>query len=60
MTRLHDTTPAADGFRMPGEFEPHDGLLDGLARAAGQLAPGSQARAGGVRGGRRGDRRASR
>jgi hypothetical protein len=25
MTRLHDTTPAADGFRMPGEFEPHSG-----------------------------------
>src|SRR5262245_50791520 len=20
-----ETTPAADGFRMPGEFEPHDG-----------------------------------
>jgi len=25
MTRLHESTPAADGFRMPGEFEPHDG-----------------------------------
>jgi agmatine deiminase len=25
MARLHDTTPAADGFRMPGEFEPHAG-----------------------------------
>ncbi len=25
MTKLLDTTPAADGFRMPGEFEPHDG-----------------------------------
>jgi agmatine deiminase len=25
MSRLLDTTPAADGFRMPGEFEPHAG-----------------------------------
>jgi agmatine deiminase len=25
MTKLLDTTPAADGFRMPGEFEPHSG-----------------------------------
>ena len=25
MTRLHDTTPSADGFRMPGEFAPHTG-----------------------------------
>jgi agmatine deiminase len=25
MTRLLETTPAADGFRMPGEFEPHAG-----------------------------------
>jgi agmatine deiminase len=25
MAKLLDTTPAADGFRMPGEFEPHDG-----------------------------------
>ncbi|HWK73343.1 MAG TPA: agmatine deiminase [Povalibacter sp.] len=25
MTKTWDTTPAADGFRMPGEFEPHSG-----------------------------------
>jgi agmatine deiminase len=25
MTRTLDTTPAADGYRMPGEFEPHSG-----------------------------------
>src|SRR3954470_21126079 len=25
MTKLHDTTPVADGYRMPGEFEPHSG-----------------------------------
>ncbi|HSC22003.1 MAG TPA: agmatine deiminase [Solirubrobacterales bacterium] len=25
MTTSHKTTPAADGFRMPGEFEPHAG-----------------------------------
>lgn len=25
MTRTLSTTPAADGFRMPGEFEPHQG-----------------------------------
>lgn len=25
MTKTLDTTPAADGFRMPGEFEPHAG-----------------------------------
>lgn len=25
MTRLIDSTPAADGFRMPGELEPHEG-----------------------------------
>jgi agmatine deiminase len=25
MTRTLHTTPAADGFRMPGEFEPHEG-----------------------------------
>ncbi len=25
MTRLHETTPSGDGFRMPGEFEPHTG-----------------------------------
>jgi agmatine deiminase len=25
MTTTHDSTPAADGFRMPGEFEPHRG-----------------------------------
>ena len=25
MTTSHKTTPAADGFRMPGEFEPHSG-----------------------------------
>jgi len=25
MVATHDTTPAADGFRMPGEFEPHRG-----------------------------------
>lgn len=25
MTKTLDTTPTADGFRMPGEFEPHDG-----------------------------------
>jgi agmatine deiminase len=25
MSVTHDSTPAADGFRMPGEFEPHDG-----------------------------------
>jgi agmatine deiminase len=25
MTNLLDTTPAADGFRMPAEFEPHSG-----------------------------------
>jgi agmatine deiminase len=24
MTRLIDSTPRADGFRMPGEFEPHE------------------------------------
>jgi agmatine deiminase len=26
MTRLIDSTPQADGFRMPGEFEPHEQL----------------------------------
>ena len=26
MTRLIDSTPRADGFRMPGEFEPHEQL----------------------------------
>jgi agmatine deiminase len=25
MSSIVDSTPAADGFRMPGEFEPHDG-----------------------------------
>jgi agmatine deiminase len=25
VSRLLDSTPAADGFRMPGEFEPHSG-----------------------------------
>jgi agmatine deiminase len=25
MTKLFDTTPAADGFHMPAEFEPHSG-----------------------------------
>jgi agmatine deiminase len=25
MPTTHDTTPAADGFRMPAEFEPHSG-----------------------------------
>src|SRR5690606_35643541 len=25
MTKTLETTPAADGFRMPGEFEPHAG-----------------------------------
>ena len=25
MARTLDSTPAADGFRMPGEFEPHEG-----------------------------------
>lgn len=25
MSRTHDSTPLADGFRMPGEFEPHAG-----------------------------------
>ena len=25
MSRTLESTPAADGFRMPGEFEPHDG-----------------------------------
>src|SRR4029079_8711132 len=25
MSRTLDSTPAADGFRMPGEFEPHNG-----------------------------------
>ncbi|MET0559516.1 MAG: agmatine deiminase [Solirubrobacterales bacterium] len=25
MSATHNSTPAADGFRMPGEFEPHDG-----------------------------------
>ncbi len=25
MSAILDSTPAADGFRMPGEFEPHDG-----------------------------------
>jgi len=25
VSTLLDTTPTADGFRMPGEFEPHDG-----------------------------------
>ncbi len=25
MSRLLESTPAADGFRMPGEFEPHSG-----------------------------------
>lgn len=25
MSATHESTPAADGFRMPGEFEPHSG-----------------------------------
>ncbi|MEL6272204.1 MAG: agmatine deiminase, partial [Chloroflexota bacterium] len=25
MAKLLNTSPAADGYRMPGEFEPHDG-----------------------------------
>ncbi len=25
MSTTYDSTPAADGFRMPGEFEPHEG-----------------------------------
>ena len=25
MTRTLSSTPAADGFRMPGEYEPHAG-----------------------------------
>jgi agmatine deiminase len=25
VSKTFDSTPAADGFRMPGEFEPHDG-----------------------------------
>ena len=33
-----DSTPAADGFRMPGEFEPHDGCWMAWPRAARQLA----------------------
>ncbi len=32
------STPREDGFRMPGEWEPPHRLLDGLARAPGQLA----------------------
>ena len=25
MSTTHDSTPSADGFRMPAEWEPHDG-----------------------------------
>ena len=25
MSTSHDSTPSADGFRMPAEWEPHDG-----------------------------------
>ena len=57
MSATIDSTPAADGFRMPGEFEPHERLLDGLAGAARQLAPGRGAGAGGLRRGGGGDRR---
>ena len=38
MSATIDSTPAADGFRMPGEFEPHDGCWMALAGAARQLA----------------------
>ena len=43
--------------RLPhaGRVRAPHGVLDDLAGAGGQLAPGSQARPGGVRGGRRGD-----
>ena len=27
MKIIKDTTPAADGFRMPAEFEPHEGCI---------------------------------
>ncbi len=33
MSELIDSTPRADGFRMPGEFEPHAADLDALAAA---------------------------
>ena len=53
MTHALTTTPAADGFRMPAEFERHAGCLDAVARAARQLAPWGAARATSLRPGRR-------
>ena len=41
-------TPREDGFRMPAEWEPHDGLLPGVAGAARHLAGRRQAGAGRV------------
>ena len=37
MKILH-TTPAQDGFYMPAEFAPHEGLPDDLAGTRRQLA----------------------
>ena len=53
----HDstTTPAADGFRMPGEFEPHDGCWMIWPERPDNWRLGGEARAGGVRGRRGGD-----
>ena len=43
MTTTLQTTPRQDGFRMPGEFEPHAADLDAVAAAPRQLAPGRRA-----------------
>ena len=49
LATVSPSTPVADGFHMPAEFEPHDGCLSDLARAYRHLAPGREAGAKGLR-----------
>ena len=57
MSATIDSTPAADGFRMPGEFEPHDGCWMAWPERPDNWRLGAGAGAGGLRRGGRGDRR---
>ena len=57
MTITHATTPAADGFHMPAEWAEHEGCWMIWPERPDCWRLGGQAGAGGVRGGRDGDRR---
>ena len=57
MSATLKSTPAADGFRMPGEFEPHSGCWMAWPERPDNWRLGAEAGAGGVRGGGDGDRR---